>query len=142
MSFFLIKKIFLNFLFYIGENLTAGQETWVQSLGWEDPLEEDMATPPIFLPKKSPGQRSLAGYSPWSHIRIGYNLATKQKQLINNVVIVLGGQQRDSSIRIHVSILPTNSLSPDCHIILSRVSCAIQQDFVLPHISDLIFEKN
>ena len=26
------------------ENLPAIQETWVQCLGWEDPLEEDMAT--------------------------------------------------------------------------------------------------
>ena len=26
------------------KNLSAMQETWVQSLGWEDPLEEDMAT--------------------------------------------------------------------------------------------------
>ena len=26
------------------KNLPAVQETWVQSLGWEDPLEEDMAT--------------------------------------------------------------------------------------------------
>ena len=26
------------------KNLLAMQETWVQSLGWEDPLEEDMAT--------------------------------------------------------------------------------------------------
>ena len=26
------------------KNLPAMQETWVQSLGWEDPLEEDMAT--------------------------------------------------------------------------------------------------
>ena len=26
------------------ENLPAMQETWVQSLGWEDPLEEGMAT--------------------------------------------------------------------------------------------------
>ena len=25
-------------------NLPAMQETWVQSLGWEDPLEEDMST--------------------------------------------------------------------------------------------------
>ena len=25
------------------KNLPAMQETWVQSLGWEDPLEEDMA---------------------------------------------------------------------------------------------------
>jgi len=26
------------------KNLHAVQETWVQSLGWEDPLEEGMAT--------------------------------------------------------------------------------------------------
>ena len=26
------------------KNLPAKQETWVQSLGWEDPLEEGMAT--------------------------------------------------------------------------------------------------
>ena len=26
------------------KNLPAGQETWVRSLGWEDPLEEGMAT--------------------------------------------------------------------------------------------------
>ena len=26
------------------KNLPAVQETWVQSMGWEDPLEEGMAT--------------------------------------------------------------------------------------------------
>ena len=26
------------------KNLLAVQETWVQSLGWEDPLEKEMAT--------------------------------------------------------------------------------------------------
>ena len=26
------------------KNLSATQETWVQSLGWEDPLEKGMAT--------------------------------------------------------------------------------------------------
>ena len=26
------------------QSLTAVQETWVQSLGWEDPLEKEMAT--------------------------------------------------------------------------------------------------
>ena len=26
------------------KNLPAKQETWVQSLGWEDPLEEELAT--------------------------------------------------------------------------------------------------
>ena len=40
------------------------QEMGVLSLGWEDPLEKGMATPPVFLPGKSHGQRNLVGYSP------------------------------------------------------------------------------
>ena len=46
------------------KNLPAMQETWVQSLGLEDPLEKGMAIHSIFLPGESHGQRSLAGYSP------------------------------------------------------------------------------
>ena len=38
------------------------QETQVQSLNQEDPLEEDVATHPVLLPGESHGQRSLAGY--------------------------------------------------------------------------------
>ena len=37
------------------------QTTWVQSLGWEDPLEEGMATTLVFLLEESLGQRSLVG---------------------------------------------------------------------------------
>ena len=37
-------------------------ETWVWSLGWEDPLEEDMATQSSILVWRIPGQRSLAVY--------------------------------------------------------------------------------
>ena len=39
------------------------QEMWVQSLGREDPLEEEMTV----LPGKFHGQRSLVDYSPWGH---------------------------------------------------------------------------
>ena len=46
------------------KNLPAMWETWVRSLGQEDPLEEGMATTPVFLPGESHGQRSLAGYRP------------------------------------------------------------------------------
>ena len=46
------------------KNLPAMQEIWVQSLGWEDPLEKEMATYSVFLPGEPHGQRSLAGYSP------------------------------------------------------------------------------
>ena len=35
------------------------RETQVRSLGWEGPLEEEMATTPVFLPGESRGQRSL-----------------------------------------------------------------------------------
>ena len=31
------------------KNLTAMWETWVRSLGWEDPLEKEMATQPSIL---------------------------------------------------------------------------------------------
>ena len=40
------------------------QEVWVQSLGWEDPLEKVMAAHFSILAGESYGQRSLAGYSP------------------------------------------------------------------------------
>ena len=42
------------------------QETWVRSLGWEDPLEEEMEPAPIFLPLKFHGQRSLGAAKSWT----------------------------------------------------------------------------
>ena len=51
---------------------------WVLSLGWEDPLEKEMATTPVFMPEESswteepgsldrgawrPRQRSLTGWT-------------------------------------------------------------------------------
>ena len=38
--------------------------TSVQSLGWEDPLDEVMATHPNILAWRIPADRSLANYSP------------------------------------------------------------------------------
>ena len=49
------------------ENLPAIQETQVQSLARENPLEKEMATHSLFLPGKFQGQRNLAGHSPWGH---------------------------------------------------------------------------
>ena len=47
------------------KHLLSMQETWVQSLGQEDPLKKGTATTPALLPGKSHGQKSLIGYSPW-----------------------------------------------------------------------------
>ena len=41
------------------------QETWVRSLGQEDPLEREMATRSSILAWKIHGLRSLVGYIPW-----------------------------------------------------------------------------
>ena len=46
------------------KNPPAMQETWVQSLGWEDPLEEEWQSTPVFLPGESHGQRSLVASNP------------------------------------------------------------------------------
>ena len=44
------------------KNLPAMQETWVQSLGWEDPLEKGKATHSSILAEEFHGL-----YSPWGH---------------------------------------------------------------------------
>ena len=48
----------------IVNNLPAMQETWVQSLSWEDALEKGILPTLVFLPGEFHEQRSLVGYSP------------------------------------------------------------------------------
>ena len=45
-------------------NLRAMQETQVQALGREDPLQKGMATP-VFLPGEPHGRRTLVDYTLW-----------------------------------------------------------------------------
>ena len=53
------------------------QETWVQYLVWEDPLEKEMATYSSILAWKIPW--GLVGYSPWGNKELNTTL-----QLNNN----------------------------------------------------------
>ena len=73
---------------------------WVGKIPWERKWQPT----PVFLPGKSHGQRSLAGYSPWGH-RVGHNLATKQ-QLLYSVVLVSLIQQCKSVIIIYIPSPP------------------------------------
>ena len=43
------------------------RQTWVQSLGWEDPLEKEMATHSSILTWEIPWMEDLVGYSSWGH---------------------------------------------------------------------------
>ena len=52
----------------MGKTLPAMQESQVQSLDQEDPLEKGMATSPVFLPGEFHVQRSLvATVYAWDH---------------------------------------------------------------------------
>ena len=48
---------------------------WVRKIPWRRKWQPTL----VFLPGKSHGQRSMAGYSPWDHRRVGHDLATKQQ---------------------------------------------------------------
>ena len=55
------------------KNLSAMQETWVQSLGQEDPLEKEMATHSSILTGKSPwtkkpGRLQCIGVQSWTRL--------------------------------------------------------------------------
>ena len=47
------------------KRLPAMWETRVQSLGWEDSLEKEMAPTPVLFSGKFHRLRSLVGYGPW-----------------------------------------------------------------------------
>ena len=47
------------------KRLSAMQETWVRSLGWEDSLRRKWQPTPVFLPGKSHGWQSPVGYCAW-----------------------------------------------------------------------------
>ena len=58
------------------------QETLVLSLGWEDSLEEEMATHSNILTWKIPCTEALGGLQSVGSQRVRHNLATKLQQHI------------------------------------------------------------
>ena len=55
------------------KNLPAVQETWVQSLGWEDPLEKEMATHSSILAWKISWTEELGGLESMASQRVGHD---------------------------------------------------------------------
>ena len=55
-------------------------ETHVQSLGWEGPLEKEMATHSSMLGWKIAWTEESGGLCPWSHRRVGQDLVTKDRR--------------------------------------------------------------
>ena len=55
------------------KNLLTMQQTWVQSLGWEDPLEKEIATPSSILAWRNPWTEELGGLQSMGSQRVGHN---------------------------------------------------------------------
>ena len=55
------------------KRLSAMQETWVRSLGWEDPLEKEMATHSSILARKIPWTEELGGLPSMGSQRVGHD---------------------------------------------------------------------
>ena len=58
------------------KNLPAMQETWVRSLGWEDPLEKEMTTHSSILAWRIPWTEEPGGLQSMGSQRVRYNWAT------------------------------------------------------------------
>ena len=62
------------------KNLPAMQKAWVQSLGWEDSMEKEMATHSGILAWEIPWTDNPGGLQCMGTHRVRHDLATKQKQ--------------------------------------------------------------
>ena len=54
-------------------HLPAMQETWVQSLGWEDPVEKEMATHSSILAWRIPWTEKPGRLQPTGSQRVGHD---------------------------------------------------------------------
>ena len=74
------------------KGLTAMQETWVQSLGWEDPPEKEMATHSSILAWRIPWTEE-PGRLVHGVTRVGHNWATKRAYVSNKIMHLLKYKQ-------------------------------------------------
>ena len=104
----------------------AMQEAWVQSLGWEDPLEEGMATHSSILAGESPWTEELGGLQPMGSQRLRHDWVTKNSTcLLQTFSLWLPGVAKsrtrlsdwsDLTMRLH---MVTNTLCEYFKLMLS-----------------------
>ena len=75
------------------------QETWVQSLDWEDPLEEEIATHASILAWKIPWTKEPGGLQFMGSQRVRYDWATEHTYYL----LILGAYHVNCSIDININ---------------------------------------
>ena len=123
------------------KRLAAMQETWVRSLGREDPLEKEMATASSTLAWKIPWtEEPCRLQSMGSQSRTRLNDFTSLSQLHCDVFFVSGVQPSESIMHIHTPVLSSHC-SPIWSITEHRDGfCVLSRKFSLsfgrPLVSD------
>ena len=69
------------------KRLPAMQETWVRSLGWEDPLEKEMATHPSVLAWRIPWTEEPGGLQSMGLQRVGHDWATSLTHSLKEIEV-------------------------------------------------------
>ena len=76
-------------------NNAGAQETWVQSLGWEGPMKEEMATHSSILAWEIPWTEEPGGLQPMGLLRVRHDCVTSAQTSV--MVKVSGNEEADSS---------------------------------------------
>jgi len=66
-------KVLASLVAQLVKNLPAVQETWIQSLGWEDPLEKEMVTHSSILAWKISWTEEPGGLQSMGLQRVGHD---------------------------------------------------------------------
>ena len=88
------------------KSLTAMQETWVQSLGWGDPLDKEMATHSSILAWENPQTEESGGLQPWGHRESDRTEWASMQEYVHSNVEISGSQFSCLSKRGDFSFLP------------------------------------
>ena len=105
------------------KRLPAMWETWVQSLGWEDPLEKEMATHSSILAWRMPWTEELGGQVAKSPTRLSdftFTFTIKRSEIENNRKLQPSPfQKQHSNFQKHPAFLIPHSLHAGLCLCLS-----------------------
>ena len=89
---------------------------WVRKVPWRRKWQHT----PVFLPRKSHGQRNLVGYSPWDCKGVGHNWAAKQQP---HAPLDAMHREGDTIMSVQRSSQPSHPHQRSEHSTMSSVCC-------------------
>ena len=140
-SFAFIKRLFSSSLLaslvaQTVEHLFAMQETWVRSLGWEDPLEKEMAAHSSILAWKSPWTAEPDRLPSMGSQRVGHDWVTSLSLslLLSAIRMVSSAYLRLLIFLLDILIPAYASSSPAFLVMYSAYKLNKQDDNIQPFI--------